>query len=283
MTTTARPAAASCGWRDDRLWQAGFLVGSALGAAATVLGRRAERVARRGLVDWPRAERIAIDRLRSRAGHADAGRAARDRGRLRGGDGADRAAAREALGTRAARRRRAIGGRRSGRLGPRQRRHVRRADRHARGRAARPGDPDRRRARRKATMALANRWVTTRQLGFLLGFMGAQGPRPVRPRPAVGRGDARPPALRRGEHPPDRARRSTCRSSRSGPGSPSTRRPTPSSSRPIPGSGRISRTGWSASSGSSAARRAGSDERRCAASAGRSAATATAPSTGSSG
>ena len=31
--------------RDDRVWQAGFLVGSALGAAATVLGRRAERVA----------------------------------------------------------------------------------------------------------------------------------------------------------------------------------------------------------------------------------------------
>ena len=29
--------------RDDRLWQAGFLVGSAIGAAVTVLGRRAER------------------------------------------------------------------------------------------------------------------------------------------------------------------------------------------------------------------------------------------------
>ena len=41
-------------WRDDRVWQAGFLVGSALGAAATVLGRRAERSARQGLVDWPR-------------------------------------------------------------------------------------------------------------------------------------------------------------------------------------------------------------------------------------
>ena len=26
----------------------------------------------------------------------------------------------------------------------------------------------------KATMALANRWVTTRQLGFLLGFMGSR-------------------------------------------------------------------------------------------------------------
>jgi coenzyme F420 biosynthesis associated uncharacterized protein len=55
-------------WRDDRVWQAGFLVGSALGAAATVLGRHAERSARRGLVDWPAAERIAIERLRKAPG-----------------------------------------------------------------------------------------------------------------------------------------------------------------------------------------------------------------------
>ena len=50
-------------WRDDRVWQAGFLIGSALGAAAAVVGRRAERAARRGLVDWPEVERIAIGRL----------------------------------------------------------------------------------------------------------------------------------------------------------------------------------------------------------------------------
>jgi coenzyme F420 biosynthesis associated uncharacterized protein len=55
-------------WRDDRVWQAGFLVGSALGAAATLLGRRAERSARRGLVDWPAAERIAVQRLRRAPG-----------------------------------------------------------------------------------------------------------------------------------------------------------------------------------------------------------------------
>ena len=60
---TSRPRRSGAAWRDDRLWQAGFLVGSALGAAATVIGRRAERVARRGLVDWPQAERIAIGRL----------------------------------------------------------------------------------------------------------------------------------------------------------------------------------------------------------------------------
>ncbi len=63
-------------WRDDRVWQAGFLVGSALGAAATVVGRRAERSARRGLVDWPEVERIAIGRLAAAPGHARRGRAA---------------------------------------------------------------------------------------------------------------------------------------------------------------------------------------------------------------
>ena len=50
------------------MWQAGFLIGSALGAAATVLGRHAERSARRGLVDWPAAERIAVARLRTAPG-----------------------------------------------------------------------------------------------------------------------------------------------------------------------------------------------------------------------
>jgi coenzyme F420 biosynthesis associated uncharacterized protein len=49
--------------RDDRAWQAGFLVGAGLGAAATLLGRRVERAARQGLVDWSEAERIAVARL----------------------------------------------------------------------------------------------------------------------------------------------------------------------------------------------------------------------------
>jgi len=59
------PAAAR---RDARVWQAGFLIGSALGAVVTVLGRRAERSARRGLVDWKAVERIAVDRLRAAPG-----------------------------------------------------------------------------------------------------------------------------------------------------------------------------------------------------------------------
>jgi coenzyme F420 biosynthesis associated uncharacterized protein len=50
-------------WRDDRAWQAGILIGSALGAAATVVGRHMERRARQGLVDWATVERLAIGRL----------------------------------------------------------------------------------------------------------------------------------------------------------------------------------------------------------------------------
>lgn len=49
--------------RDARAWQAGILVGSAFGAAATIVGRRMERSARQGLVDWPAVERLAIERL----------------------------------------------------------------------------------------------------------------------------------------------------------------------------------------------------------------------------
>ena len=55
--TGSRPAAPSGrtrpSWRDDRVWQAGFLIGSALGAAATVAGRHAETVRP------PRAGRLA--------------------------------------------------------------------------------------------------------------------------------------------------------------------------------------------------------------------------------
>ena len=73
------------GWSKDRRWQAGFLLGSAIGAAATVLGRRAERAARRGLVDWGAVERIAI----RRAERAPGGLSALE---LRAADGAYREA-----------------------------------------------------------------------------------------------------------------------------------------------------------------------------------------------
>jgi coenzyme F420 biosynthesis associated uncharacterized protein len=55
-------------WRRDAFLQAGFLVGAALGAAATVMSRRMERSARSGLIDWRVAERIAVDRVRNSQG-----------------------------------------------------------------------------------------------------------------------------------------------------------------------------------------------------------------------
>jgi coenzyme F420 biosynthesis associated uncharacterized protein len=160
-------------WRDDRIWQAGFLVGSALGAAATVLGRRAERAARRGLVDWSRAEQVAVDRLRSAPGSLTAAElVATER---------EYAAAME-------------------RIVPRLSAAL---ETELPGVVERAGVVDRAGwvhanvatfasligtleeelldqimptggGLAKATMALANRWVTTRQLGFLLGFMGSK-------------------------------------------------------------------------------------------------------------
>jgi len=159
------------GWRGDRAWQAGFLVGSALGAAATLLARRAERSARRGLVDWPAAERIAAGRLRRAPGSlgaeelratepAYAAAMARIVPRLSEALGAElpgvveRAAVVDRAGwvhaniTTFA----SLIGRIEGEL----------LDQ-----VVPVGG-----GLGKSTMALANRYVTTRQLGFLLGFMG---------------------------------------------------------------------------------------------------------------
>jgi coenzyme F420 biosynthesis associated uncharacterized protein len=159
------------GWRDDRVWQAGFLVGSAIGAAATVLGRRAESSARRGLVDWAGVEKVAIDRLRRAPGTLTRAelvatepsyRAAMERivpalstalgtelpGIVERTDVVDRATwIRANTSTFAS----LIG----------------RLETELLDQVIPPGG-----GLAKATMALANRWVTTRQLGILLGFMG---------------------------------------------------------------------------------------------------------------
>jgi len=161
-------------WRDDRIWQAGFLIGSALGAAATVAGRHAEQAARRGgLVDWPAVERIAIGRLRSAAGTLSPDE-------LRTSEPAyaeamDRIV--PALST-------ALGSPLPGvveRSGVVDRAGWVRANTGAFAslmgklesdlldQVMPPGS-----GLAKATMALANRWLTTRQLGFLLGFMGTR-------------------------------------------------------------------------------------------------------------
>ncbi|MFL5770599.1 MAG: zinc-dependent metalloprotease, partial [Chloroflexota bacterium] len=161
------------GWRDDRVWQAGFLVGSALGAVATVLGRRAERAARQGFVDWPAAERFAVERLRTIPGALPAAE-------LRATE-PSYAAAMERIVPRL-----------SAALGTELPGVVERSavvDRagwvHANVAtfAQLIGQLEtelldqvipRGGGLAKATVALANRWVTTRQLGFLLGFMGSK-------------------------------------------------------------------------------------------------------------
>jgi coenzyme F420 biosynthesis associated uncharacterized protein len=160
-------------WREDRIWQVGFLVGSALGAAATVVGQRAERSARRGLVDWPDVERIAIRRLRSAPGRLTATELE-----------ATEPVYAEAMARIVPALSSALGAELPGvveRSGVVDRAEWVRANTGAFAsligkletdlldQVIPPGS-----GLAKATMALANRWVTTRQLGFLLGFMGTK-------------------------------------------------------------------------------------------------------------
>ena len=160
-------------WRADRIWQAGFLFGSALGAAATVAGRHAERSARRGLVDWPDVERIAIARLRTAPGTLSVAE-------LRAAEPAYAEAMARIVPALSA----ALGSELPGvveRSGVVDRAGWVRAntgsfaslmtklETELLDQVIPPGG-----GLAKATMALANRWVTTRQLGFLLGFMGTR-------------------------------------------------------------------------------------------------------------
>lgn len=165
-----RPATS---WRTDRRWQAGFLLGSILGAAATVVGRRAERAARTGLVDWAAVERIAS----RRASRAPGALSALE---LRAAEGAYREAMarvvprlEEALGTplpgvverasvvdRSGWVRANVGTFRT---------LISRMEGELLDQVVPVGG-----GLTRATMALANRWVTSQQLGFLLGFMGTR-------------------------------------------------------------------------------------------------------------
>jgi coenzyme F420 biosynthesis associated uncharacterized protein len=52
----------------NRAWQFGFAAGAVVAVAAGLARRRAERIGREGLVDWERAEAIAVRRLRRAAG-----------------------------------------------------------------------------------------------------------------------------------------------------------------------------------------------------------------------
>jgi coenzyme F420 biosynthesis associated uncharacterized protein len=158
-------------WRDDRAWQAGVLIGSALGAVATVVGRHMERRARTGLVDWSTVERLAIGRLQVAPGGLTPEELAAAEPEYAAAMARIVPALSSALGTELP--------------GVVERSGV--VDRAGWVRAntasfasligklegdlldqvVPPGG-----GLPVAVMALANRWITTRQLGVLLGFMG---------------------------------------------------------------------------------------------------------------
>jgi len=157
---------------EERLWQVGFVVGSLVGAAVTVAGRRLERSARgAGLVDWSRVEEIAIGRLRRAPGALGE---------------ADLRATEASYATAMARVVPALAAHLGAEL-PGVVDRVAVVDRAAWVRANTQvfagligrieGDlldqmlPSGS-GIGKATVTLANRWVTSRQLGLLLGFMG---------------------------------------------------------------------------------------------------------------
>ena len=171
--TRRGPGPGSRGWTGDRRWQAGFLVGSAVGIGATLLGRRADRSAQRGLIDWEDVERLAV-------GRAQAGSTGLTDIEVRAAD----AAYREAMSIVVPRLAEALGTPLPGVI--ERARVVSRADWvHANVRTfrslvstiegpllqqvVRPGG-----GLAASAMVIANRWVTSRQLGFLLGFMGAR-------------------------------------------------------------------------------------------------------------
>jgi coenzyme F420 biosynthesis associated uncharacterized protein len=158
-------------WREDRAWQAGILIGSALGAAATVVGRHMERRAREGLVDWATVERLAIGRLERAPGKLSPDE-------LRAAEPEYAAAMARIVPTLSA----ALGTALPGvveRSGVVDRAGWVRANTASFAslidklegdlldQVVPPGG-----GIPVAVMALANRWITTRQLGVLLGFMG---------------------------------------------------------------------------------------------------------------
>ncbi|MBA2756044.1 MAG: zinc-dependent metalloprotease [Chloroflexi bacterium] len=157
--------------RDARAWQAGILVGSALGAAATLVGRRMERSARQGLVDWPAVERLAIERLAKAPGtlSPEALRATEP-------------AYREAMARIVPALSRALGTDLPGVVERSE--VVDRAGWVAANTASFASLIDKlekdlleqvmptRAGLGSAAVALANRWITTRQLSLLLGFLG---------------------------------------------------------------------------------------------------------------
>lgn len=174
-TRTRRPAGRSTGrpsgWPSGGTWRAGFLVGGVLGAAATVLGRRAEERARTGLVDWRAVGRLAEGRLRNTPGRLHHLEIAATEPEYKAAMARVVPALEEALGAPLP----GIVDRVTvvDRAGWVQADLVTFADLFGKleggllDQLVPPGA-----GLATASMALANRWVTTRQLGFLLGFLG---------------------------------------------------------------------------------------------------------------
>ncbi|MEO8207619.1 MAG: zinc-dependent metalloprotease [Chloroflexota bacterium] len=173
MTRPNADATRKSAWPGDRRWQAGFLLGSALGVAATIAGRRAERSARRGLVDWDEVERLAL------------GRVARLPNRLTRVElQAAESAYREAMAVVAPRLAEALGTPLPGVVDRAS--VVDRADwiraniRTFRTVVSRIEGPLLEQMLRTggglgaSAMIIANRWATNRQFGFLLGFMSSR-------------------------------------------------------------------------------------------------------------
>jgi coenzyme F420 biosynthesis associated uncharacterized protein len=157
----------------DRNWQVGLILGSLIGIAATVLGRRVEQSARRGLVDWADVERVAIGRVQRLPGRLSAVE-------LRAAEAAYRDAMAlvvphlaEALGTPlpgVVERATVVD--RAGWVSANVtsfRAVISRIEGELLEQVVRPNND-----LTASAMVIANRWVTSRQLGFLLGFMGAR-------------------------------------------------------------------------------------------------------------
>ncbi|HVL54078.1 MAG TPA: zinc-dependent metalloprotease [Vitreimonas sp.] len=171
MSGRFRGAGSRARGRDPRAWQAGFLVGAGLGAAATLIGRRAERFARQGLVDWPQVERIAVERLRRAPGTLSAAQ-------LEASEPAYAAAMARIVPRLSEALESDLPGivertavvDRAGWVGANVTTFaslIGKMETELLDQVVPVGG-----GLGKATMALAHRYVTTRQLGFLLGFMG---------------------------------------------------------------------------------------------------------------
>ncbi len=170
---TARGGDGRSAWRSDRRWQAGLLLGSAIGAAVAVAGRHAERSARRGLVDWDGVERTAIRRLRAAPGSLSAEELAAVEPEYRRAMDAIVPRLERALGVElpgVAERAAVVDRAGWARANIASFAHlIERIEGELLDQIVPAGG-----GLGRAAVALANRFVTTKQLGFLLGFMGTK-------------------------------------------------------------------------------------------------------------